>query len=165
MNSSEHRADAAKLPHPDATGTLRGLVGASELVAVETVHFHARRAEHTVGKALPPIDVASVRVEPTFDTLKPVHPPPGSATFLVRGNIKFQPNGDNSDAVAEIQIVLRLTYNFAGQTAALPDDSLQQFANQIALHHAWPFLRERVATACQILGVQGYVLPLRKLVG
>ena len=164
MTTAKTRIDATKAQRPNATGGLREVLATSELLAVETVHFRASRSEHAVGKPLPAIDGATVRVLPTFDTLKPVHPPTGAATFLVRADVKFLPAGKGDDPVAEIQVVLRLTYTLAGATAPLAEDALLQFANQIALHHAWPFLRERVATACQILGVQAYVLPLRKLV-
>jgi hypothetical protein len=143
---------------------IRDLVLGSQLVAIDTVHFTAQRLDPAPGKPLPTIDLTSCDVVTEFETFKPNGQQLEAASFLVRGALRYVPKG-GGETLATIEIALRVHYTFASRAEQLTDASLALFANQVALHHAWPFMRERVAAACQIIGIPPYVLPLRKLVG
>ncbi len=158
----------AAAPHDAASGVesadiLRQLVAGSQLLAIDTLHFVAKRRDQAAGQLLSPIDSSTAAVESKFEAMQPTLPPVDKCSFLVRGMLRFISLGASEQPAAEISIVLRLTYSFAGRTEALSNDELGQFANQVAVHHAWPFMRERVVTACQLIGVPPHVLPLRKL--
>lgn len=147
----------------ERTDLLRQLAAGSQLLAIDTLHFVAKRRDQAVGQLLSPIDSSTAAVESKFEAMQPTLPPVDACSFLVRGLVRFVSHGEGEQPAAEISIVLRLTYSFAGRTEPLSNDELGQFANQVAVHHAWPFMRERVVTACQLIGVPPHVLPLRKL--
>jgi hypothetical protein len=101
---------------------------------------------------------------------KPQPPPLGGAAFLVDAVVTWGASAEaclqgdvasTADAEAYISLTLRVLYDFPDLPSA-PDAALvERLGNEAAVHHAWPFVRERLLTMSTSLGLAPFVLPLR----
>ena len=141
--------------------TLPGLVAASQLLAVETVAISAKREHDSqIGRELVLPDDLSVDV--SAHAGHPKTCPQDACSFLC--SVKCTWRGEtNKEALASLEVVLRLSYEFRGLTEPPTTELATSFANPIAFHHAWPFLRERARTLSAEMGLPPVVLPLRHL--
>jgi hypothetical protein len=64
----------------------------------------------------------------------------------------------NGVAVGALGVTLRVAYS---TELHLDAASLMQFGNQVAMHHAWPFLRERVRSLSSEMSLPVVLLPIQ----
>ena len=137
--------------------SLPQLVQRARIEAVDVVGVRAERA-HASPMAglltLPDTLKVSVDVRVQHPTVMPEE----RASFVVGVSCRWREPGGKAD-LARVDVDVRVAYVFA-DVAQAPDAAMtKQFATQLAAHHAWPFLRERVRTLSGELGVP-LVLPL-----
>lgn len=90
----------------------------------------------------------------------PKEPSKGGLSFLAAVHCEWR--DEEKDLAAKILIEIRVGYSLK-DGHALPDEDLaKHFAHEVAMHHAWPFLRERLRVLSGELG-DAVLLPLRPL--
>lgn len=74
---------------------------------------------------------------------------------------KFEATDDQHQVLADVEGTWVAVYGLADQT--LPDDAIDSFAEVNGIYHAWPYIREVVASCAARLGLAGIVLPIWRL--
>lgn len=136
------------------------LVSQAKLVAIDLVELHADRSHPNVGGPLsyPPGMAIDVRV----DIALPGEQPAQQASFICAVRCAWKTSNDNDESLAAVAIAFRVAYGFQ-LDEALSNDEARAFGRQVAIHHAWPFLREKVRAVTCELGLPPLLLPLRHL--
>ena len=143
---------------PSQNLTLVQLVQRAALESVDVVAFSGERAQTARSGRLSPPEQAEVTLETSAVLPKSLEVKglacvcTMSATWQVGGQI-----------VARLSFDFRLSYSFVALDVAPPRGLAEAFVEQVALHHAWPFARERMRSASVELGLLPFVLPLRAL--
>lgn len=136
--------------------TLRDLVQATQLHAIDIVRNAAWRLDMTqIGEAL---DHRPAQLEAHVEVSTPPVSREGWLTFLV--SIRGRLTRDGTE-VGQLEASVRLAYQFSG--TAPPDALVNAFGESLAVHHAWPYLREKVHTLGMGIGFHLAPLPLRRL--
>ncbi|MEZ4467875.1 MAG: hypothetical protein R3F60_02115 [bacterium] len=152
---------------PSRSEALRGLVGRSSLECIDIVRVHAERGDMLeIGRGLarPSTEAGLVpRIELSF----PPRQEGGTMTFMVNlladlhEDFIAARSGANSRRLGLFAVSARMLYRLEGEQ---PSEALtHQFGRELAVHHAWPFLRERVNTLAQGIGLAPALLPLRRI--
>lgn len=144
---------------PELHAKLRALVGAAELVAIDPIRvFAARSLDGGTDEAMPLPSTLTVDTQFTHRYPKALSK---DGTFVLIGLACTFKDAD-AKVHGETLVELRLAYHFKGLSVP-PDEALiDLFAREIAMHHAWPFLRERARSLGVDIGLPPLVLPLRK---
>lgn len=152
---------ASSQPAGAQMNALRDLVARADLETVDTVQLSAERlyVDRVHGGPLSQPDVLQIEIgAPTVRY--PTAPEATGAAILVELAVEWR--GVNGVAYGRAALTMRVAYRFAGLEQAPLPATLAEFANELGLHHAWPFLRERLRTLSAELGLPPAVLPLRK---
>ncbi len=140
---------------------LRDLVEVAQLAAVELVSMGASRAhESNTSAAL--VTPPELEVSIAINTLYPTTPQSGGSAFICSAQCHWRAKDEEAE-VASCVVQYRVTYVFPGRTDALSKEQQVAFANHVALHTAWPFLRAKVQQLSVELGLPAFALPLRKM--
>lgn len=136
------------------------LVKSAKLVGIDVVKYRWERGH--------PVVAGPLKLPPTLNTTieirvaVPTELPPESASFLCIALVKLT-DPDNAELVlGVVEIQVRVAYTLEGVTPPLTPEEGKQFGEVLAMHQAWPFLRERLRTASSELGLNPIVLPLNK---
>ena len=138
---------------------LREFVAAAKLVVIDLVEMEAHR-EHlsasTLTLPLPPELLTNIRVSGQH---QPELLGATGATFLAGLEITWsdKPTGTR---LASASVTLRLAYAFDPMPKRPSQELIAAFGKDVAMHHAWPFLRERLDSLSSALGMPKVVLPL-----
>ena len=135
---------------------LNDLTRAAELKHIDLVGFQGERANPVVGGPLQAPDELTFRCK--IGVGLPNTFPDGSISFVTEANVVWE--GGDGEIQAAVTIILRLAYDLRGEGRPT-DDIVNQFATQVVVHHAWPFIRERLRTMSADLGLPPLVLPVR----
>ncbi|MCA9527023.1 MAG: hypothetical protein KC549_12095 [Myxococcales bacterium] len=152
-------------PSPSPSEVLRDLVGRTTLKAIDIVRVHAERADmFAIGGTLT-VSAGHLAVLPQIEVAFPPEQANGSLTVMVNLLAELDPSPDRESgerqAFGTVAVSARLLYSLQG---AQPSAALtHQFGRELAVHHAWPFLRERVNTLAQGIGLAPALLPLRRI--
>ena len=151
---------AAVVAGVDVHAQLRALVGVARLDAVDIVQVAAGRkhVDRPVGAMSAPQEWTIAIGPPQYQF--PTVPSSDGAAILVSVTAQCTDGGET--VFAEIQVQARVQYAFVGLASAPPPEVLKKFGDDVGIHHAWPYLRDRVQTLSQWLGLPPVVLPLRK---
>lgn len=140
---------------------LRRLIAHSELTTIDFVKVSAERtwADRVHGGALAEpqewvIDVSAPVVR------CPAEPRAEGAAILVELGAVWR--GGDGETYGHATVTLRVAYGFSGLAAAPSAAVVAQLGSDLGVHHAWPFLRERLRGISVELGLPAVVLPLRK---
>ena len=141
---------------------LATLLTTTRLEAIDVVHLLCQR-NHPGARgplAYPPRLTKHLRIDVRHaDTM-----PEGGATFLIVMQARWIPeNGEEADTVALGEVHLRVAYAFADETHTLTAEVAKDFGHKVALHNAWPHLRQRLQQMCVELGLNPVLLPLKPL--
>ena len=141
---------------------LVALVGRASLSAVDLVQQAGAIGGIGPLGFLPEWPKMDVQVE---QQIKVPEAPADQSACLLEFTISWRPIGDDSDGAptAQMKFSFRLMYSFSGSPPSR--DAFEQLASNLGVHHAWPFLRERVRTFAADLSLPPTVLPLRRLTG
>lgn len=88
--------------------------------------------------------------------------PPGALSYLCEVEAKWS-DAETARPVASASVTLLAAYGLEGIERALAEVEIVAFGEGVALHQAWPFLRERLRTFSVDLGLQPLLLPLKPL--
>jgi len=149
----------SKVPKMSEARSVADLVKVASLTSIDTVDLIAHRAhDRWVGGGVP------LPTEFRVDTSLVVHSPNTSpidkTSYLVVVGCKWLERGA-AEPYGIVEVAIRVAYHFAGLSKAPEIGLLSQFGTEIAVHHAWPFLRERIRSASMEIGLQPAVLPIR----
>lgn len=80
--------------------------------------------------------------------------------FFIGTGVRFvsPDEGDKQQIYAEIES--EFIADYAMKEGGFSEDSLKQFANQNAIYHVWPYLREYVQSTCQRFRLPPIVMPM-----
>jgi preprotein translocase subunit SecB len=153
--------DAPASLEPAWEGDVRKLVSAATLESIDLVKVEAQRFHDGLfdARQLPTAveyDIeASVELEvaETFQV---------SGTSVLVG-IAVAWKDSNGKQYVTARVTFRAAYSFQGLNVSPPEPLVKIFAQDLALHHVWPFLRERLRTFSVELGMPPLLLPLRKV--
>jgi hypothetical protein len=149
---------------PRANPELAALARCCRLLAVDLVRIRGERAhEHQVAG---PLGLAGpLKVDVEIETAHPGEPPPLTGwAYLVVARCRWSSVGEPAAAVAEVEVAFRVAYGFEGLAEPPGAALVLRFGQDSAVHHAWPFLRERLRGLSAELGLPGFVLPVRRVV-
>jgi len=157
-----HAASIEPLDPATLQAGLRDLVAHADLVAVDVVDQRLTRpcADRLEGPLPSPAAWTT-----TWTLGKTLHPRVPSATgtaVLVEVRATWSDEVAPTVHLAEAHVRVRLAYVFRDLAAAPHEQVLAKFADDLGLHHAWPFLRERLHALGASMGLPPVVLPLRK---
>jgi hypothetical protein len=138
--------------------SVEGLTSRSRLESIDVVRIDLQRA-HAVPFGLLPV-VAQLHLAMRSNVRIPntLHP----EGFAVLAEVELDWHDDDNTPVAALGLTLRLSYTLT-EVAAFDGDVVMRFATQVAMHQAWPFLRERVRSLSCEMGLPPLLLPLRHL--
>lgn len=135
------------------TETLGALVQRTRLRTIIVVEQHLIRHDWA-SEALDEARLMSVDwVEPVVEVFTPEVRVPGLLLHVVRAQIQ-----NEGEAVYQLTVAARVTYALTGEEPAR--ELLSQFARDLARHHSWPILRERLMSLALMSGLQPPVLDL-----
>ena len=138
--------------------TLPGLVAAAELIAVDLVKADYSRTPNGDGKQQNPREF---EVGLTVEVARRDNYEKGALSFLCTALASWTESTTNAD-VANAGVMFRVAYRLKDVERPLTDAELDAFGDEVALHQAWPFLRERLKSFSTELGLPPLVLPLRQ---
>lgn len=140
---------------------LRGLVARSELTGVDVVKVSAERtwADRVHGGPLAEPEEWSIDVSAPVVRC-PTEPRAEGAAILVEVGAVWR--GGDGKAYGQAVVSIRVAYGFSGLAAPPSAEVVAQLGRELGVHHAWPFLRERLRGISAELGLPAVVLPLRK---
>ena len=143
-----------------AVANLNGLVACSELQGVDLVRVAVERSGGDPGLGPLPapanwhVDVSAAELQvPTKLVAQ------GVAVIV---SVQAAGHDGAGRTFAKAEVAVRVAYTFAGLTVAPEVALVGKFAEELALHHAWPFLRERLRSLSGEFGLPVVVLALRK---
>jgi len=138
------------------------LVGA-KLLGIDVVRCFWERAHPSTTGPLTYPPLISQQLNITVRTPDPM--PAGAASFLVVLQARWTPEGQPQDGLAAAEVQVRVAYAFADESLVIDQETAREFAQKIAQHHAWPYLRHRLQQLCLELGINPVLLPLKPLAG
>ena len=133
------------------------LVSFSTLASIDVVSIRAGRDPAFLEPSLE----MSEEVQTELTLQAPKVPRSEGTSFIVKLECLWVA-ANESRPVAHVEVALRVAYLFRGLSKAPSGDLLAEFGHQAAVHHAWPFLRERVRALSNELGLPQFLLPLRQ---
>ncbi len=160
MAKSLAKKEVANRP-PVLAQNVRELVARADLEAVDTVRIVAERlyADRVHGGTLS--EASELHIELSPPTVRyPTEPQASGAAILV--DLVATWRGPDAVVYGQAALTVRVAYRFLGLDQAPAAKVVEEFANELGLHHAWPFLRERLRTLSAELGLPAAILPLRK---
>lgn len=139
---------------------LQALVGVAQLESVDVVEVAAVRkyGDRPVGQMALPDDCQAIIGAPQYHY--PTTASKEGAAVLASIGVQYKDGA--GEVYAELQLKIRVQYGFVGLERAPSVHLVAKLAEDLGLHHAWPYLRERLQTLSQWLGLPPVVLPLRK---
>jgi hypothetical protein len=140
--------------------SLSDVVAVAQLATVDLVEILARRNSPAGGGHLPLPDTA-ITVEIEISSPKAYHGK--QASFLATVRCFWTSKDPSTEKYATASVTHRVAYEFSRDIANADPDVIKAFGEELALHHAWPFLRERLRSLSGEMGLPAVVLPLRKL--
>lgn len=140
---------------------LRGLVALSELTGIDVVKVSAERvwADRVHGGSLAEPEEWIVEVSSPAVRC-PSEPQTEGAAVLVEVGVVWK--GGDGKVYGHAGVSVRVAYGFSGLEVAPTAEVVAQLGRDLGVHHAWPFLRERLRGISAELGLPAVVLPLRK---
>ncbi|MBM4346149.1 MAG: hypothetical protein FJ100_22475, partial [Deltaproteobacteria bacterium] len=122
---------------------LKGLVACADLTAVDYVRVQVEREPTWSEDGGPmPEAVAQQTQVGKPELLFPADPVKDGVAVIVQLQVRW---GDVAGrTVATAAVAVRVAYRFARLSEAPSVELLGKFAEELALHHAWPFLREKL---------------------
>jgi hypothetical protein len=150
---------AAKTSRPISIETL---VQCARLQNINVVGLEASREHSSITAGLLPEPPRGLDVNIQIQTHNPAQPSAESNAFLVTLDCVWV-DTKSKVPLARVRVQTRLAYTFTGLGAAPSVQELAAFADGVAVHHAWPFLRERVMTLGLELQMPPVILPIRRL--
>lgn len=159
LAASADAGGAAQLP--PTVEALRALVACSEVQAVDIVRIAVDR--NGVGDpGFGPLPVpANWQTSVAVPELQcPMQPSPQGAAVIV--SIEATWHDGAGHTFAKAQVAVRVSYQFAGLAVTPSFELVAMLARELGLHHAWPFLREKLRSISGEFGLPAVVLPLRK---
>jgi hypothetical protein len=153
---------AAQAADPRQDAALVEWVQDCRLLEIQLIELRWRRhhADRPAGALAVPADVA-VRVY--IETRYPVRPAPPSWAYLCVAKAAWTSSTASPGDVAEAEVAFRVAYDFGHRDAPPAEAVVARLGDELALHHAWPYLRERLQAAAAALEMPSLTLPLQKL--
>jgi hypothetical protein len=149
---------------PASVAAATQLVARATLTDVEFVRQAAERAfAGASGGSSPMPDRPTVR--PTVEVFTPKGEVRDACAYLVSLRVVWTAGDQSTDELAQVWVVVRMSYTFAEQVEPIDEATLQTFGEGVVRNQAWPFLRERVFTLAQLAGLPPVILPLVPLRG
>lgn len=152
---------AAKAIDPRSDAALAPWVQDCRLLDIQLVDLRLRRFHHDVAfgaLAVPPDVAVQVHIETRYP-LKPTLP---SWAYLCSAKAMWTSQTTAKPEVAEAEILFRVAYDFGARETLPPAEAVAGLGDALALHHAWPYLRERLQAAAAMLEMPSVTLPLQK---
>jgi hypothetical protein len=148
------------------------LVKAAQLLTIDVVSVHGERRHlpFAEGKLPDAAELPAPDVE--MSVRYPINPTATGAAFLADIVVSWRtvsPDPEDGQEAkkpeqdkARLKVTMRVAYTFKDQAEAPSAELLNVFGREAAMHHAWPYLREKIQSLCLWLGLPPVVLPLRK---
>ena len=137
---------------------LRPLVDAAQLVSVDLVKGdYARVVEAEAPMSTP----RSLDVKVNVNVARRSQYDEGMISFLCSAVASWIV-ADGENAIANAGAMFRIVYRLKGIDRSLSDAEVFTFGDEVALHHAWPFLREKLKSYSVDLGLPPLLLPLQR---
>ena len=152
---------AAQATDPRSDALLGAWVHDCRLLEIQLVDLRLRRFHHDVpsGALTVPADVA---VHVHIETRYPLSVALPSWAYLCIARVTWTSATADKSNVAEAEIVFRVAYDFGERETPPAAEVVAGLGDALALHHAWPYLRERVQAAAAMLEMPSVTLPLQK---
>jgi hypothetical protein len=143
---------------PSLPETLPGLVAAAELLGIDLVKADYSRVPSGDGKQGTPRDL---EVDIKVEVARRESYEKEALSYLCTALASWMEPTTSAD-IANAGVMFRVAYRLKGIERSLTDAELDAFGDEVALHQAWPFLRERLKSFSIELGLPPLVLPLRQ---
>lgn len=139
---------------------LADVTARATLEAIDLVDFEIHRKAPSNGT---PLEYpATLEVKLDVQMRSPKQPPINGASFFAVCTATWADSAKPEETLARVTTTFRVTYTFQGLEEPMSAELSNQFGAQLALHHVWPFLRERTTAGCAALMLPQFVLPLRQ---
>jgi len=159
--AGKRRLDETALAPEQVQAALRELVAHAELLAIDIVQQEAARPVQAPHEGLLPRSDDWTTAWQLGKTLFPRKPSATGTTVLVEMTATWS-SDEVVEPLAHARARARVAYAFRDLEQPPHPQVLAAFADDLGLHHAWPFLRERLHTLGASMGLPPVVLPLRK---
>ena len=157
MASRRPKTTAAPTP-PTAPGrvidydALRLVSRASTLLDVTVERFAGTASQPLAG-----IAATSLKQEMAF---RGERRPMDGELVAARMECRFTVSTPEGRQLCEVEASLWSIYSLNAPIASFQAEAVDEFAEVNGLYHAWPFVRELVASCCTRLGLAGVLLPI-----